>query len=189
MTPTIDPAHTALLSMDFQNAIVGRLEDADALVARQAAAIAAARAAGVTIAHVRVGFADGDALAGQMAKRVPPEMRAHFHADAPGTQIHPDLTPAPADIVVRKIRVGAFSTTDLHDQLQARGIDTLILTGISTSGVVLSTVRDAHDKDYTLIVVSDLMADPAPAVHDFLVGTLYPHQAEVIDSSQLSSLL
>jgi nicotinamidase-related amidase len=106
-TLTIDPVRTALLSMDFQNAIVGRIEDADALVARQAAALAAARAAGVTIAHVRVGFADGDALAGQMAKRVPPEMRAHFHADAPGTQIHADLAPAPEDIVVRKIRVGA----------------------------------------------------------------------------------
>jgi nicotinamidase-related amidase len=66
------------------------------------------------------------------------------------------------DIVVRKVRVGPFGTTDLHDQPQARGIDTLLLAGLTSSGVVLSAVRDGHDRDYRLIVVSDLTADPEP---------------------------
>ena len=114
----LDPTRTALLSMDFQNAIVSQVPDAAALVARQAAAIAAARGAGLTVAHVRVGFADGEAPAGQMAKRIPREMLEHFHADAPGTQIHDDLAPAAGEIVVRKVRVGPFSTTDLHEQLR-----------------------------------------------------------------------
>ena len=61
---------------------------------------------------------------------------------------------------MRKQRVGAFSTTDLHEQLQARGIDTLVLAGISTSGCVHSTVLDAFDRDYRVIVLSDACADP-----------------------------
>ncbi len=181
----LDPTRTALLSMDFQNAIVSQVPDAAALVARQAAAIAAARAAGLTVAHVRVGFADGEAPAGQMAKRIPREMLEHFHADAPGTQIHDDLAPTAGEIVVRKVRVGPFSTTDLDEQLRRCGIDTLILTGISTSGVVLSAVRDAHDKDYNLIVVSDLVADRDPETSRFLLEKVIGHQADVVSSSEL----
>ena len=83
---------------------------------------------------------------------------------------------------MRKTRVGPFGTTDLHEQLQAKGIDTLILAGISTSGVVLSTVRDGHDRDYRLIVLSDLCADPEADVHEFLIERIFPRQAEVITS-------
>jgi nicotinamidase-related amidase len=90
---------------------------------------------------------------------------------------------------VRKTRVGPFSTTDLHDQLQARGIDTLMLTGISTSGVVLSAVRDAHDRDYRLIVLSDLCADPERDVHTFLTERTSPRQADVMTSAELHDLL
>ncbi|MFE7216591.1 cysteine hydrolase family protein [Streptomyces sp. NPDC001698] len=63
-------------------------------------------------------------------------------------------------MVVRKIRFGSVSTTDLHQQLSDRGIDTLVLTGISTSGVVLSTLIDAADRDYRVYVLSDGVADP-----------------------------
>jgi nicotinamidase-related amidase len=189
MTPVIEPSTTALLSMDFQNAIVSRVPDSAALLARQAAALAAARAAGVTVAHVRVGFADGEKPGGGMGKRIPAAMLEHFHADAPGTQVHDDVAPQAGEIVVRKVRVGPFSTTDLHEQLRARGIDTLIITGISTSGVVLSAVRDAHDRDYNLIVVSDLVADPDPEVHEVLTTKVLAHQADVISAAELSELL
>ena len=63
-----------------------------------------------------------------------------LHEDDPATAIHDSLAPQPGDIVVRKTRVGAMSTTDLDRQLRDRGIDTLVLAGISTSGVVLSTL-------------------------------------------------
>jgi nicotinamidase-related amidase len=101
---------------------------------------------------------------------------------------HPD-GPEDGDIVVRKIRVGPFGSTDLHEQLQARGIDTLVLAGISTSGVVLSTVRDAHDRDYRLIVVADLCADRDPEVHEVLIGKVFLGQAEVINAAELHGLL
>lgn len=91
--------------------------------------------------------------------------------------------------VVRKIRLGAASTTDLYDQLAARGIDTLILTGISTSGVVLSTLMDAADRDYQVYVLADGIADRDPETHRILVDKGFPSRAHIIDTAQLRALL
>ena len=90
--------------------------------------------------------------------------------------------------VVRKTRVGAFSTTDLDRQPLDQRIDTLILAGISTSGVVLSTVRDAADRDYRLYVLEDACTDRGQDVHDLLTQKVFPRQACVISSADLSSL-
>lgn len=188
-TDTIDPARTALLVMDYQRGIVGRFPDADAMLARARDTIELLRSRGGTIGYVRVGFADGEQPGGTMAKLVTPERLASMHADAPGTQVHDQVAPRDDDIVVRKVRVGPFGTTDLHEQLQARGIDTLLLAGISTSGVVLSAVRDGHDRDYRLIVLSDLTADPDPEVHEFLLRRIFPRQADVIGSADVAGLL
>jgi nicotinamidase-related amidase len=108
------------------------------------------------------------------------------NADA---EIHPALQPTAADIVVTKTRVGAFSTTDLAAQLEARAIDTLILAGIATSGVVLSTVRDAADHDYRLFVLGDCCADRDDEVHRILLERVLVRQADVIDSADLDHLL
>jgi nicotinamidase-related amidase len=70
-----------------------------------------------------------------------------------------------------------------------RGITTLILAGISTSGVVLSTVRDAADRDYRVLVLTDASADPEPGVHGFLTNKILPRQAQVITIAELESLL
>ncbi|HEX4011671.1 MAG TPA: cysteine hydrolase [Solirubrobacteraceae bacterium] len=176
--------------MDYQNGIFERVEGGDALLAGAKDAIALVRERGGTIGYVRVGFADGEAPTGTMGRRIGREAAmTMFHADAPATQVHHDIAPQDGDVVVRKTRVGPFGTTDLHEQLQANGIDTLILAGISTSGVVLSTVRDGHDRDYRLIVLSDLCADPEADVHAFLMERIFPRQAEVITSAELDDLL
>jgi nicotinamidase-related amidase len=116
-------------------------------------------------------------------------MRAAFAAGAPATQLHADLDPQPHDIVVRKTRVGPFAGTGLDERLRTAGVDTLLLAGISTSGAVLSAVRDAHDRDYRLIVVSDLCADPEPDVHAFLLERILSRQAELVTSAELSGLV
>ncbi len=191
-TVKLDPARTALLVMDYQPGIIGRLEDGDALVTRAQEAIAAARAAGATVGYVRVAFTDEDFDAlpdGAPMARVKAMPREHLHADSPGTQIDKRVGPADGDIVVRKTRVGPFLTTDLDQQLRARGVDTLLLAGISTSGVVLSTVRDAHDRDYRLYVLADATADPLPDVHEALIEKVLPRQAEVIEVADLEALL
>jgi nicotinamidase-related amidase len=185
----IDPSRTALLVMDYQNGILDVLPGSKALLAGAREAIGLVRRHGGTIGYVRVAFAEGEKPAGTMTKLVPPEQLPSFHADAPSTQIHDEIAPQDGDIVVRKGRVGPFGTTDLHEQLQARGIDTLVMAGISTSGVMLSAVRDGHDRDYRLIVLSDLTADFEPDLHEFLISRIIPQQAEVISSEELPALL
>jgi nicotinamidase-related amidase len=188
----LDPKRTALLIMDYQPGIIDKLDDGDALVARAQTALAAARAAGATVGYVRVAFTDEDFDAmpeGAPMARVKQMPREFMHADSAGTQVDERVAPADGDIVVRKTRVGPFLTTDLDEQLRARGVDTLLLAGISTSGVVLSTVRDAHDRDYRLYVIADATADPLPDVHEALMEKILPRQAEVIEVKDLEGLL
>ena len=186
----IDPSRTALLIMDYQNGIIPMAPNPEDLLAGARQAIDLMRSHGATIGYVRVGFADASEIGGSMGKHVGGAAALEqFGAHHPNTQIHADVAPEPDDIVVRKTRVGPFGSTDLHEQLQARGIDTLVLAGISTSGVVLSTVRDAHDRDYRLIVLADLCADRDAEVHQVLTGKVFPHQAEVINAADLDGLL
>jgi nicotinamidase-related amidase len=190
--PTLDPQHTALLVMDYQTGIVAQLPDADALLDRVTIAIENAREHGVRVGWVRVAFTDADFEAipetSIFAAMLTGEQRKAMHADAPTTQIHDRLEPQPDDISVRKIRVGAFTTTDLDEQLQAQGITTLVLAGISTSGVVLSTVREAMDRDYRLVVLHDACADRDADVHAFLTEKLYPGRAHVTTVGELDAL-
>jgi len=184
--------NAALLVMDYQPGILARLADPDPLVERMQGAIATARAAGATIAFVRVALTDDEVAA-------VPDTNKSFSAAKRGgagmpagdaaTQVDPRLAPQDGDIVVRKRRVGAFSTTDLHDQLQARGVDTLVLAGVSTSGCVLSTARDAADKDYRLYVLADGCADPDAEVHDVLLRKVLPRQADVVTIAELEGVL
>jgi nicotinamidase-related amidase len=189
MSPKLDPARTALLVMDYQRGIVERFPDA-ARLDRAAAAIATARAVGATIGYVRVALDAAEAAAVPSTNKTFSAIAAGdgFGADDPGTQIVDALAPRDGDIVVRKRRVGALSTTDLEAQLRARGVDTLILAGIATSGVVLSTLREAADRDYRLLVLADLCADSDEEVHRVLVEKVFPRQAEVTTSSELAAL-
>jgi nicotinamidase-related amidase len=191
-TPTIDPRHTALLVMDYQVGIVGRIGDSDALLARMRSAIDLARERGVTVGYVRVALTDEERAAVPTRNKTFAALAANgsaMRADAPETAIHDAVAPEAGDIVVRKQRVGPFSTTDLAAQLADRGIDTLVLAGISTSGVVLSTVRYAADADYRLYVLSDVTADTDPEVHDVLVTKVLPRQAWVVTTDELPALL
>jgi nicotinamidase-related amidase len=190
--PAIDPERTVLLVMDYQQAVVAMIEDSDALVARAAQAIDLVRARGGHVGYVRVAFTDADLQSipptSSMGARIAAGPQA-FHDTSPTTQIDERVAPRDGDIIVRKTRVGAFSTTDLAQQLADRGIDTLILAGISTSGVVLSTVRDGADRDYVLFVLSDATADRDAAVHACLMEEVFPRQAEVITVAELDGLL
>jgi nicotinamidase-related amidase len=95
-------------------------------------------------------------------------------------QIHQALAPRSDEPVVTKLRVSAFAGSDLEVILRAQNIRTLVLAGIATSGVVLSTLREAADKDYGLIVLSDACVDADPEVHRVLVEKVFPRQAEVM---------
>jgi nicotinamidase-related amidase len=188
---SLDPRRTALLVMDYQNGIVAMLDDPEPLLERAERAIAWARGQGIQVGYVRVAFTAADFDSFPATSRMGQRARAagdRLRDDSPATQIHQRVAPEPDDIIVRKTRVGPFLTTDLDEQLRRRGIDTLILAGISTSGVVLSTVRDGHDRDYDLYVLSDATADPDPELHEFLTTKVFPRQANVVTVADLEQL-
>jgi len=192
--PALDPARTALLVMDYQPAILAFVpegEDRNALLGRVEGAIADVRAHGGTIAYVRVGFTDTDwdAIPASNKSFAPLAQHRVLHHEDPGTAVHERLAPQDSDIVVRKIRHGGMSTTDLDQQLRERGITTLVVSGISTSGAVLSTVIDAADRDYQLYVLSDGVADPDTEVHKVLLHRVFPSRAHIIDTTELRALL
>lgn len=99
-------------------------------------------------------------------------------------EIHPDIAPQPTDIVVTKRRVSAFSGSDLEVLLRAQDISHLVLSGIATSGVVLSTLREAADKDYQLTVLADCCVDSDEEVQHILLSKIFPRQAEVLQASE-----
>ena len=187
----IEGKRAALMVMDYQAGIIGMLSNGDELVAKAAQAIGVARAHGAHVIYVRVAFTDEDVAAIPQRNKGFSSLKGSgrdFGLNSPATAIDPRIAPEQGDLVVRKTRVGSFSTTDLAAQLQRRGVDTLMLAGISTSGVVLSTVRDAADRDYRLFVLADACADPQSDVHVRLMESVFPRQAEVIPVSALDAL-
>ena len=105
---------------------------------------------------------------------------SRFTDDDPGIRIPGAVAPAPGEAVVTKRRVSAFAGSDLDVLLRARGIDHLVLAGIATSGVVLSTLRQAADLDFALTVLRDGCADADQEVHRVLLDKVFPRQAEVL---------
>ncbi|MGN6313942.1 MAG: isochorismatase family cysteine hydrolase [Rhodanobacteraceae bacterium] len=188
----LDPQRTAVLCMDFQVGIVQNFAGAgaDGLLARTAALLDTARTAKARVGYVKVGFRPG-------YPEVSPNNLAfgtirtsgRFEGDAPGAEIHPRVAPHEGDFIVTKHRYGAFPGTDLDMILRANGIDTLVLAGISTSGVVLSTVRHAADADYRIVVVADCCTDPDAEVHRVLIEKVFPRQAKVANSAEAIAAL
>jgi nicotinamidase-related amidase len=101
--------------------------------------------------------------------------------DAQAREIHPQLAAGKDDIVVVKKRVSGFAGNELDMILRSQDIAHLVLAGIATSGVVLSTLRAASDLDYRLSVLSDCCSDPDPEVHRVLIEKVFPTQAEVTE--------
>lgn len=183
-----DPEHTAVLSMDVQAGIVSRyLKDDDPLLSRAQGVLHRARAAGCLVIHIHVGFRPGFP---EISERNPlfgaikqsPEYQKMFEGG--GAAIHASVAPQGRDVVVQKHRVSAFTGTDLDQILRANDIHTLVLFGIATSGVVLSTVLDASDRDYLPVVIADCCADAEPELHRGLIEKLFARRGTVIQAEQ-----
>jgi nicotinamidase-related amidase len=183
----IDVKSTALLVMDFQNFIVDSYSDEkEALLAREQKLLAAARQAGVQVIYVAVRFRPGyPEISPDNVMFSGIKNAGLLLEGGDGADIHPAVAPHDGDLVVTKRRVSAFAGSDLEILLRANGIKTLVLSGIATSGVVLSTVREAADKDYRLVVVRDCCADHDAEVHLVLLDKLFPRQATVLDAAKI----
>lgn len=173
--------NTALLVMDMQKGILTGFADAERLVNNVAKAIKIARENKIPVIYATVGFRKGapeisdnnKTFAGGKERFTDANMDEFMKVDPP-------LSPLEGEIVVKKRRVSAFTGSDLEVILRSQGIQHIVLTGIATSGVVLSTLREAADKDYVITVLSDCCADRDEEVHRVLTTKVFPRQADVI---------
>lgn len=175
----------ALLVMDMQTRIVGMVADPAALLTNTRAAIDAARAKDIPVIYVVVAFRPGfpEVSPNNKSFSVIKQNQTGF-ADPAQSAVHEEIAPREEDITVVKRRVSAFAGSDLEVVLRSLGIERLVLSGIATSGVVLSTVREAADKDFQLVVLSDCCADMDAEVHNVLLSKVFPRQAAVQTSGE-----
>jgi nicotinamidase-related amidase len=175
----------ALLVMDMQTRIVGMIAEPSVLLANARKAIDAAHAKKIPVIYVVITFREGfpEVSLNNKSFSAIKQNQAAF-ADPSQTSVHTDLGSQQGDILVTKRRVSAFTGSDLEVILRSLGIERMVLTGIATSGVVLSTLREAADKDYQLTVLSDGCADMDPEVHRVLLEKVFPRQADVMSVEQ-----
>jgi nicotinamidase-related amidase len=179
----------ALLVMDVQNTIVPMLKDHENLLKPIAAAVQSARAAKIPVIFVIIGFRKGYPEINPISKSFEriKNMGANFEIE--GTKVAEQVAPLPDEVIVVKKRVSAFSGSDLELVLKSLGIQHLVLTGFATSGVVLSTLREAADKDYRVTVLSDGCADRDDQVHEVLIKKVFPAQADVVTSQEWATAI
>jgi nicotinamidase-related amidase len=166
----------------MQAAIINHLPNYNEIIGKVAQAIAAARSKNIPVIYAVVNFRPGmpevsmnnKVFAASKARTA----NANVNMDEM-MKIDSMVAPLPGDIVVHKRRVSAFTGTDLEVVLRAQGIQHLILTGVATSGVVLSTLCEAADKDYQVTVLSDCCTDRDPEVHHVLVSKAFLFQGFV----------
>jgi len=187
--PALDPARTAVLSMDMQAGIVSIYAASDEGFTQRAAEILSkCRALNMMVIHIQVGFRPGlpevsprNAIFNAM--RTSERHQRLFQGEM--GKIHPALGPEEKDIVITKHRISAFTGTDLDMILRSNDIETLLLFGIATSGVVLATVLAAADADYRIVVVKDCCADQEPDLQNALLGKFFPRLGTVVTSAEL----
>jgi nicotinamidase-related amidase len=189
----IDPETSALVLLDFQNFVLDNFmsnDMANNVVSSASEILETARAAGQLVIHVGVRFRPG-------YPEISPRNRLFTHLKdtglvdpgGDGEKFHLSLSPRENEAVIVKHRIGAFLDTDLGQILRARGIRTLILAGVTTSGAVLSTVRQAFDLDFDLVVAREACADGDQEVHAFLLEKVISHQATISSISDIRAAL
>ncbi|WP_323703002.1 isochorismatase family cysteine hydrolase [Mammaliicoccus sp. Dog046] len=174
--------NTALLIMDMQNGIAGSYPGLDELVKTTNEAIAKAREANIPILFVRLAFSKNFSEVSPnnilFSKMKTSGIAMTTNDEA--AQIVNGLDIESDDLIVTKQRISAFTGSNLDVLLSGLQVDHLVLTGIATSGVVLSTAVEAFDKDYTLTVLKDAAADRDAETHDFLVDNILTRYGDVI---------
>ncbi len=189
---TLDKTKTALLIADFYAEVMGSLSHAvDRRVVEMTQALQqAARTADILLCYCATVFRPGYVEISDRNKTFSQRKQSGQSPVADPMQlIHPSVRPIEGEVVVGKHRVNALYGTGLDLVLRANDVETLIILGYATSGVVLSTTRYAADLDYRLVVVEDCCADQDPEVHDFLTGRIFPRQADVVGSEEVIAAL
>lgn len=198
----IDPARTAHVVVDLQNGFMAPGQPAEIPAARDIVPnvnriSAALRAGGGLVVYIQ-NTIDGTAkqawsnwfnfMSGEGRAAA---MDAAFAPGSYGHSLWPELDVQPADLKVRKNRFGAFvpGSSNLHAELQARNVDTVIITGTATNVCCESTARDAFMLNYRTLVVSDANATVSDEAHNASLNALFIRFADVFTTDEIVGLL
>ena len=176
---------TALLAMDLQSAIVKALKEKDQYLQLVKKVLDFARDNQIPVIYSVVGFRKGypEVSGNNLAFSTIKSGNRNLDAEE-ASEIDELVAPSPGDIIVTKKRFSAFTGSDLEVILRSLNVNHIVLAGISTSGVVLSTLREAADKDFRITVLSDCCTDADEELHRVLTTKIFPRQATVITSAE-----
>jgi nicotinamidase-related amidase len=175
---------SALILIDLQKGIVGSVRPAvDEVVANAAALADAFRAHGRTVVLVNVAGGASGRTDAQAAGGARPSMPDGF------ADLIPELGSAPDDIVLTKHRWGAFTGSDLDEQLRARGVTQVVLGGVSTSVGVETTARSAYELGYHVVLATDAMLDRDPVCHEHSLTRVFPKLGETSTTDAIMAAL
>ena len=184
---TIDPKTTAVVLIEYQNdftseggvlhSAVGEVMDKTNMLANTKGVVDAARAAGVTVMHAPITFAEGYG-----------ELSAHpygilkgvvdgqcFVKGSWGAAIIDELAPQEGDIVIEGKRgLDTFASTNLDFILRSKGITTIVLGGFLTNCCVESTMRTGYEHGYQVLTLTDCMAATSLEQHDNAIAYDFP---------------
>jgi nicotinamidase-related amidase len=206
---SFDPLKAALIIIDMQRDFCdptgymgrrgGDVSAARALIPRIANIRAAAKAAGMRVVYTREGHAPdlGDLPDCKRAKT----RRAGAEIGSSGAlgrllvrgeigwDIVPELAPAIDEAVLDKVGTGAFYATELEHRLRMQGIDQLVLVGVTTGVCVSTTAREAADRGFNVLVLSDCCAEPEPRMHEIALELLQVEGGYIATVGKSASLL
>ncbi|QPF92139.1 isochorismatase family protein [Bradyrhizobium commune] len=178
---TLDPI-TALIVVDLQRGIVGAtfIDPIDGVVTRACDLVTAFRRRELPIVLVNVdGVAPGRTERPRHAAQLPEGW----------TDFLPQLAPQPGDIVVTKRTWGAFASTDLENQLRARGVTQVVIAGVATGTGVESTARQAYEAGFNVTLAVDAMTDARESAHDYSIAQVFPRLGETGSTQAVIDLL
>jgi nicotinamidase-related amidase len=183
----LDPKKTALVLIDLQNAVVGMnpVPHTAAQVVENSRKLADAfRLHGAPVVYVHVDLNDFMKF---------PVDQPHNMGDKPLPAVASEIAPSagfqPGDILVTKRHWGAFAGTDLEQQLKSRGIDTVVLTGISTNVGVESTARQGTGLGFAFVLVEDACSAQSAEHHRFAFENIFPRLARVRTTDEVLASL
>lgn len=187
---------SALLLLDLQNEMVShegkvgahglaRIVDERGVLVNAKRCLEAARAAGMAVVHVRLGFRPDYADCLSVAARIG-GLKANRAAIVGefGTEFHPEVAPVEGEMIITKQCVNPFFNTGLMTWLMQNGIKRLYLGGVATHLVVESTARFADDAGFAPVVIEDICAAPNPALHDHFITMIAPAIGSVGNTAQ-----
>jgi nicotinamidase-related amidase len=186
----LSPKTAAVLSLDIQNGILEFVAGAEKILPAAAKVLNAARAKGIPVLHVGLGYRPG-------YPEIPPDhpmfgmvrQTGKFVIGTPSAAYPAGLGAKTDEITVHKHRVSGFSGNDLEMILRSKGITQLVLMGIATSGIVLSTLRQAADLDFRCLVIEDACFDGDEEVHRVLTKKVFTRQAGVSTAEEFAKAL